>query len=366
MSDIKIKSNLTLETYCPIILSSRLVCISSSLLGGSEKLVATYKEYLIKVKFVAENSIIELDCNLLKLQARRSLGKVVADFIQENKIEKFDNIYILIRNYQGDLSLSELVSQRNYRVVVSSELSSVAQTLTEQGFEHILINTFSFADYLQRENIKISKENFHLVNAYFDDFLKEISPDELQIVDYIIQKQILAKYNIRERERFYRFFYQLVKHSGVVISINELADLCKIAVDTAARFLEFVLDTQLFTALEKYQPIMKEGRKTAAVFFCNYPGIVSLIKGKISLWQNFFNFIFQQLNGNHIYYFIQEKRLVGLVIDDKILIIPNYKKAKEIRIPEASAFEKVIEVTNVEEVYNLEGKLGRYPVTGAR
>jgi len=148
------------------------------------------------------------------------------------------------------LQLKNLYDAHKVKIYASSSSSTILRSKTAYltGRNIILeVLPLDFEEYLKFKNITISRADTHLVERYFEDYLRTGGIPEYvlyedldylrEFVDDVIYKDIASFYKVKNISLLKDFFILLMERAGKQFSINKMANILKISPDTARRYL---------------------------------------------------------------------------------------------------------------------------------
>ncbi|MFP4471452.1 MAG: ATP-binding protein [Bacteroidales bacterium] len=209
---------------------------------------------------------VSLDDYTLK---EASILNIIDAYRKIQQIRYDEKIYVFLDEvaYKQDfaLQLKNLHDSQHVKVFAASSSSS----LLVAGKHHITgrnkiieVLPLDFKEYLQFKKINISKANPHLFEIEFENFLKtggipqyvtEYDPAYIhELVDDVIMKDIAAVNAIRQPKVLKDLFLMLMERAGKQVSLNKLAKLLGISVDTVARYFDLFVKAYLIYPVDRY------------------------------------------------------------------------------------------------------------------
>ena len=184
------------------------------------------------------------------------------EYRKTHKLSARQKIFLFLDeiSYQKDyeIQLKNLYDLQTAKTFASSSSASILKSrkpyLTGRSVT-LEVLPLDFQEYLAFKQVKISRADHHLIDRYFEDFLKTGGLPEYvlrgdieylkELVDDIIYKDIVAFHNIRNPQLIKDYFLLLMERAGKIGSINKIANILNISPDTAKRYLEMFADTYL-------------------------------------------------------------------------------------------------------------------------
>ncbi|MEW5767809.1 MAG: ATP-binding protein [bacterium] len=313
---------------------------------------------------------ISLDDYLL---LKKSILEIVDEYRKIHKISFKEKIFIFLDEvaYKEDfeLQLKNLYDNQNVKLYVSSSSTSILKSKKPYLTGRTLIIEvlpLDFQEYLKFRGIKISKEDNHLKERYFEEYLNIGGLPEYvlrgdieyvkELVDDIIYKDITAFYGIKTPQVLKDFFLLLMERVGERMSINKMAKILGISPDTAKRYLEMFADTYLIYLVPRCGKLNERLLSPRKVYSSDV-GIRSLFTGfrdKGSLFENYVYLKIKRYNPCYVY---KDGIEIDFLTMDKRLIEVKYHsqlpKAQLLLLNKLEAKEKII----INNINDLEGLL---------
>ncbi|MFH0875790.1 MAG: ATP-binding protein [archaeon] len=234
----------------------------------------------------------------------------------------------------------------------SSLLSSEISTYLTGRNKVIRLFPFSFKEYLKLKNIPLSKtsEGKSLTFRGFQNYLETggfplvIKNNDMGLsknyFEDILNKDILARYNIRQADEIKTLALYLFTNSGSIYSYSKLKEITKIkSLSTIKNYIDYFRNTYLLYTIDRFDySVAKQKISSSKV----YAGDISFLKTvSFSFSQNLGkrleNLVFLDLirKGNVVYYYLDKKECDfvikdGLKISQAIQVCKNSDSIREI------------------------------------
>ncbi len=207
--------------------------------------------------------------------------------------------------------LKNLYDLGNIKLFVSS--SSASQLHEKKAYltgraRYIEIEPLSFQEFLQFRNYSVAKKDAHLLNSYFREYMEiggmpeyvlEKDPRYISdVVQNILYKDIIAKYNIKNSEKVIDLFRLLVERVGKPISYVRLANILDISKDSVQQYISYFIETFLFYKIEM-QGKLNERIKGPKKIYCADVGIKNVVHGFKDLGAIYENLVFLELKARN-------------------------------------------------------------------
>ena len=143
------------------------------------------------------------------------------------------------------------------------------------------------------------------------------------LIDNIIYKDIIAYHNIKNESVIRDFYKLLMERSGKQLSLNKMANILSIGVDSAKRYLSYFEDTYLIYTINKYTKL-NERIKNPKKIYAGDIGLKNVVTGfrdKGAIFENLVFLKIKHLNPSYVY-------IDGIELDfmteNKILVEVKY------------------------------------------
>jgi len=310
---------------------------------GKTTLLKFIIAHLIRNENIRPKNIFYISLDDYSL-AKSSIIDIIEEYRKAHKLKFSEKVYLFFDEitYKDDfeLQLKNLYDSQNVKVYASSSNSSILRSKKAfiTGRQKIVeVLPLDFTEYLTFKEIKISKNDFHLYDKYFEDFLKTGGIPEYvlrgdieylkELVDDIIMKDISALFNIKNSFVLKDYFLLLMERAGKVFSINKIANVLGITPDTAKRYLKYFQDTYLIHLLPRYGKTNEKILSAKKIYAADL-GIRTLFTGfrdKGSLFENYIYLKIKHKNpayiykdGNEIDFFTEGKSLIEVKYNSEL------------------------------------------------
>lgn len=272
------------------------------------------------------------------------LKKPLLELIEEcrkiHKVKFKEKIYLFLDEITHqdnfELQLKNLYDNQNVKIYVSSSSASILKSkkpyLTGRNIIFELL-PLDFREYLNFKQIKINKEDNHLLDKYFEDYLKTGGLPEYvlrgdveylkELVDDIIYKDIASVYKIKNLQILKDFFLLLMERTGKQASINKIAHILSISPDTAKRYLQMFADSYLIylvTRCGQTNEIILSPKKVYSADL----GVKSFFTGFRDKGALFENYVYLKIKNYVPCYVYQNGLEIDFLTNNKTLIEVKY------------------------------------------
>lgn len=335
-----IKRNNCLELMQKHFSSRQIIFLTGLRRVGKTTLLKTFIYHLIfnlKIKPL-HILYVSLDDYLL---AKKNILQIIEEYRKMHKIRFKEKIFLFLdevtHQINFELQLKNIYDSQNIKVYASSSSASILRSkkpyLTGRNFI-LEILPLDFNEYLTFKNIKINKSDAHLKEKYFEEYLFTGGLPEYvlrgdteylkELVDDIIYKDIVAIYNTKNPQILKDFFLLLMERAGKVVSLNKIARIVNISVDTAKRYLQMFSDTYLIHTISRCGKTNEKILSPKKIYAADL-GIRNLFTGfrdKGSLFENYVYLKIKKLQPCYVY---NNGIEIDFFTNNKILIEVKYK-----------------------------------------
>lgn len=235
---------------------------------GKTSILKNFISTLIHEKGVSSKHIFYISLDLYVLDAY-SIGEILDAYRKVHRLASEDKTYLFLDEVTSKASyqkeLKNFYDLENVKIFASSSSASLLKDKNAYltGRQRILeVMPLDFHEYLMFKDIHIKKADTHLWEGYFEDYMQDGGMPEYVItgdvaylqnlIDNIISKDIISHYNIRNNQVVKDFYKLLMERSGKQLSLNKMANILDISVDSVKRYLHYFEETYLIYSIEKH------------------------------------------------------------------------------------------------------------------
>jgi len=292
---------------------------------GKTTLLKLLAQELIREGIPAKNILyVSLDDYIFK---KYTILEILNEYRKTHKLPIEKKVYLLFDEviYKKDFhqQLKNIFDRQNTKIFATSsssiKLKDTKAFLTGRSYI-IEVNPLTFEEYLDFKNIVILQRDRELLEPYFIDFIQSggipynVLKNERDyitgLIDDIIYKDIIAEHGIKNPLMIKDYFLLLMERSGEQLSINKIANILKISVDSSKKYLSYFNDTFLIHLLSRHGKT-NEKILSPKKIYCSDLGIKFNFTGLRDLGSYFENYIYLKLRHNDIYYLYED----GMEID---------------------------------------------------
>lgn len=306
---------------------------------GKTTLMKLFIKRLIKNYSIEPKHIFYISLDAYGLE-RYSISEIIDEYRKMHRLPFSQHIYLFLdeiaykENFQQELK--NLYDLGNVKIYASSSASSILKDnkayLT--GREKVIeILPLTFEEYLLFKGIRLSMANSHLLDRYFDDYMRTGGIPEYvltgdlaylsELLDDIIYKDIIAAHGIRDKKIIRDYFRLLMERAGKRVSLNKISKILGIGVDTARRYLSYFEDTYLIHLVERCGKL-NERLKSPKKIYAGDIGIKDIYTGFRDKGAVFENLVYLKIKHKDPCYIYKDKIELDFLTKDKILIEVKY------------------------------------------
>ena len=306
---------------------------------GKTSILKNFISLLINKKGIEPKHIFYITLDLIAL-SDMTIGEIIKEYKKLHKIPSSQKLYIFLdevtskENYQQELK--NIYDLEDIKIYASSSSVSLLKDRNAYltGRQRVIeVMPLDFEEYLIFKNITIKKSDAYLKESYFEEYMSDGGMPEYvltgdisyiqNLIDNIIYKDIIAYHNIKNESVIKDFYKLLMERSGKQLSLNKMANILSIGVDSAKRYLSYFEDTYLIYTIEKYGKL-NERIKNPKKIYAGDIGLKNVVTGfrdKGAIFENLVFLKIKHLNPSYVY-------IDGIELDfmteNKILIEVKY------------------------------------------
>lgn len=324
------------------------------------------------IRYLLDNKVDSKDIFFVSIDSfnliELSIHALIEEYRKIHKKSVSDHFYLFLdevstkENFEQELK--SIYDNENIKVICSSSVATLMRdkkaSLTGRT-KTIEVMPLDFEEFLLFKKAKISKSDSAKLKSYFEDYLRiggipyyVITEDKSylnELVESIVYKDIISYHKITAEKIIKELFVLLCQRVGKPMSYNKIADILKISVDSAKRYVGYFEKAYLFYVVDRYSKSLNERVTSPKKIYAGDVGIKNLITGFKDLGASYENLVFLKIKEENPFYysnnsveidFITSKRLIeakyGRKMEDKQKKIFESVKIKEKVIAEGYSF----------------------------
>ncbi|MBN1158590.1 MAG: ATP-binding protein [Bacteroidales bacterium] len=319
--------------------NNRLILITGLRRVGKTSLMKLTIQHLMDHSAIDPKKILYVSMDDYNLKDLTILN-IIDGFRKMHNIRFAEKIYVFLDEvvYQQDyeIQLKNLYDSQNVKVFASSSSASLLKERKHfiTGRNRIIeVLPLDFDEYLLFKGIGISRSDSHIRENEFENFLRTGGMPEYvisgepsyinELVDDIIMKDIAAIHNIRQPGLLKDFFLLLMERSGKQVSLNKIASIIGISVDTASRYFD------MFERAYLIYPVTRHGKTNERLLspkkiYAPDTGIRTCFTGFRDKGSLFENYVYLRLKKYHPEYIRQDQAELDFMLDNGYVVEAKY------------------------------------------
>jgi len=339
---------------------------------GKTSILKNFISLLINEKNIEPSNIFYITLDLIAL-SNLSIQEIIKEYKKLHFIPSSQKLYIFLdevtskENYQQELK--NIYDLEDIKIYASSSSASLLKDKNAYltGRQRIIeVMPLDFEEYLTFKNINIKKSDAYLKESYFEEYMSDGGMPEYiltgdisyiqNLIDNIIYKDIIAYHNIKNEGVIRDFYKLLMERSGKQLSLNKIANILSISVDSVKRYLSYFEDTYLIYTVEKYGKL-NEKLKNPKKIYAGDIGLKNVVTGFRDKGAIFENLLFLKIKHLHPSYVYVDGIELDFMTEDKTLIEVKYNSLlnqKQQKLYDTIDAKKKIVVDSVNSFLELE------------
>jgi len=340
---------------------------------GKTSILKNFISLLLNKREIEPIYIFYISLDLIMLKDFNILY-IIKEYKKLHKISSNQKVYIFLdeitakQDYQQELK--NIYDLENIKVFASSSSATLLKDKNAYltGRQRVIeVMPLDFYEYMLFRNITIKRSDTYLLESYFKDYMSDGGMPEYiltkdisylqNLIDNIIYKDIIAYHNIKNEYIIKDFYKLLMERAGKQLSLNKIAKILNIGVDSAKRYISYFEDSYLIYTVEKYGKLNERIKSPKKIYSADI-GVRNIVTGFRDLGAIFENLVFlkiKYLNPRYIYVdgieldFITENDILievkynSTLNDKQQKLFDNFKAKNKFVIDTTQKFLKDIE-----------------------
>ena len=280
---------------------------------------------------------ISLDLYLLD---NYSISDIVKEYRKIHKISSKEKIYLFLDEITAKesyhIELKNFYDLENVKIFASSSSASLLRDKNAYltGRQRVLeVLPLDFDEYLDFRDIRVKKSDAYLLESYFQEYMQDGGMPEFvltkdvtylqNLIDNIISKDIIAHYNIRNSKVIKDYFKLLMERSGKQLSLNKIANILDISVDSAKRYFNYFEECYLIYSIDIHGKLNQKIKSVKKIYASDV-GLKNVVTGYRDKGAIFENLVFLKIKNKNPSYLYVDGIEIDFVTEDKTLIEVKY------------------------------------------
>jgi predicted AAA+ superfamily ATPase len=326
------------EKYTNLIMdnikSKEIIILTGLRRVGKTVIINQIINHLLNNKTAPESIFfIRLDSfNLLEF----SIHQLIDEFRKIHKKAASDFFYLFLDEVSSkdnfETELKSIYDNENIKVICSSSIATLMHdkkaSLTGRT-KTIEVMPLDFQEFLIFKGAKITKSDSAKLESYFRDYLRiggipyyVITEDKTylnELVESIIYKDIIAYHKITAEKTIKELFILLCQRVGKPMSYNKTAEILRISVDSAKRFVGYFEKAYLFYVVDRYSKSLNEKITSPKKIYIGDIGIKNLITGANDLGASYENLVFLSIKDKNPSYYLKDAIELDFITKDRLI-----------------------------------------------
>lgn len=306
---------------------------------GKTSILKSFISQLINEKEISSKHIFYISLDLIALE-KLTITEILQEYRKLHKIASSQKVYLFLdevtskENYSQELK--NIYDLEDIKIHASSSSASLLRDKNAYltGRQRVIeVMPLDFNEYLEFKGLAVKKSDAYLLESYFEEYMSDGGMPEYvlegdisylqNLIDNILYKDIIAYHNIKNEQVIRDFYRLLMERSGKQLSLNKIANILEIGVDSAKRYLSYFEDTYLIYTIEKYGKL-NERLKNPKKVYAGDVGLKNIVTGFRDKGAVFENLVFLKIKNLRPSYFYVDGIELDFMTEDKTLIEVKY------------------------------------------
>ena len=263
--------------------------------------------------------------------------------------------------------LKDFYDNENIKIYASASSASILRDrkayLTGRT-RTVEILPLDFEEFLVFRNAKVKTADAYLLENYFMEYMQTGGLPEYvltgdivylsELVDSILYKDIIAFHNIKDPAIVKDFFRLLMERAGKVLTLNKMAKILGISLDTVRRYMEYFRETYIVYTVERCGKLNQRLR-TGKKLYAGDVGLKNMATGFRDRGAVFENMVYLKIKQHDPCYIYEDGNEIDFFFKDTLMEVKFGKEleGKQLRLFEKIPAKEKIIVSKWQELVNL-------------
>ncbi len=265
-----------------------------------------------------------------------SIHQIIEKYREIHKKSVSDFFYFFIDEITSkenfEMELKSIYDNENIKVICSSSTASLMndkKAMLTGRTKTIEVMPLTFLEFLKFKNADVKKSDRAKLESYFKDYLRiggipyyVLTEDReymQELVDSIIYKDIVARYNIINEKIIRELFILLCERVGKIVSYNKLSNMLGISVDSTKRYINYFEKAYLFYTVSRFSGSLNEGLTSPKKIYAGDVGIKNLITNEKDFGASYENLVFLKIKSEKPNYYLKNKIEIDFITKDSLI-----------------------------------------------
>jgi len=285
---------------------------------------------------------------------KHSIHEIVTRYRTIHRLGLDQKIYVFLDEiaFKEDFQreLKDFYDNENMKICASASSASILRDkkayLTGRT-RTIEILPLDFEEFLVFRNAKIKTADAYLLENYFMEYMQTGGLPEYvltgdivylsELVDSILYKDIIAFHNIKDPAIVKDFFRLLMERAGKIITLNKMAKILGISLDTVRRYMEYFKETYMVYTVERCGKLNQRLR-TGKKLYAGDVGLRNMATGFRDRDAVFENMVYLKIKQHNPCYIYEDGNEIDFFFKDTLMEVKFREKLKD---KELRLFEKI-------------------------
>ncbi len=284
-----------------------------------------------------------------------SIHTLIEEYRKIHKKSVTDHFYLFLDEVSSrenfEQELKSIYDNEKIKVICSSSVATLMRdkkaSLTGRT-KTIEVMPLDFEEFLLFKEAKISKSDSAKLKSYFEDYLRiggvpyyVLTEDKSylnELVESIIYKDIISYHKITTEKTIKELFVLLCQRVGKPMSYNKIAEILKISVDSAKRYVGYFEKAYLFYIVDRYARHLSERITSPKKIYVGDVGIKNLITGFKDLGASYENLVFLKIKEENPFYYLDNSVEIDFITSKRLI---EAKYNREIEEKQKAVFDSI-------------------------
>ena len=300
---------------------------------GKTTIMKQVVKMLLKENKPEDIFFISLDAfNLLEF----SIHQLIEEYRKIHKKSSSEHFYLFLDEVSSkenfEKELKSIYDHESIKVICSSSIATLLRdkkAMLTGRTKTIEVMPLDFQEFLQFKGAKISKADNAKLESYFEDYLRiggmpyyVLTEDKSylnELIENIMYKDIIAYHKITAEKTIKELFVLLCQRVGKPMSYNKIADILKISVDSAKRYVGYFEKAYLFYIVDRYAKSYNEKVTSPKKIYIGDVGIKNIVTGFKDLGASFENLVFLKIKSENPAYYLENSIEIDFIFKGHLI-----------------------------------------------